>query len=405
MIMAEKYYPEKVAGYFLIAILMLRLIERLYLGFQIVPGYSFLIPIFIYVILRILSRKISLVSDFDTVNILLILGISVTSGSSVYINHYMNSDYVDINGVSSLSYTTFIYFYGITWLIIGIILSRMIEFGRFEIFLVLSFVIFFLIFINSDGFFLDYSAIRGSTDVERFSHLWITEGAMVVFFLLYASAQKNLNKYASIVIMFLCLISVGGRSSVIFSALSIVVYEFIVNGSARLFKLFGAFFLVLVIAFPIGMAFIDDIQINQDAFSHVFLSDGLDASGSWQERQAALEIGLSYLRDSWLWGEPRYYVSGTGEVGHYIHNLLSAWQFFGFPFFLIVVLSILRSIYLVIKDKELISRGNFGRFKILFLLFVAMVSSLTVSIASAWIWFALGLILGFPRHRAAGARN
>lgn len=56
---------------------------------------------------------------------------------------------------------------------------------------------------------------------------------------------------------------------------------------------------------------------------------GLGDENSFLLRSEFIWVGLSALPDQILFGDPTFLVSRLGSVGAYMHNILSAWQFWG----------------------------------------------------------------------------
>jgi hypothetical protein len=120
--------------------------------------------------------------------------------------------------------------------------------------------------------------------------------------------------------------------------------------------------------------------------------DGVSNDFSALERKYFFKHGLTCLGEQILWGKSSVLVREYNDMGAYIHNILSAWQFFGFfPFLLLVGLTI-RSVFKcsLILFSNRFRKNNFLKFMILLTIY-SIISILTVKYIFFFpFWFVIG---------------
>lgn len=373
-----------------VCILVIRSVERLYFHKQIVPGNVFLLPVVIYIAVlvagvfpRPLRFRVPGTGALSLAIVLLPL-------LSICVHVLQRSDAYDIYGRSSLDYSIFIYVFGLVWFFLGAIFSISIG-PRLPARLptiVFACLVILLIYGSSEGGRVNYSQLREANEIAVLSHLWITESAIVLFFLAYVQIKPAWLRLIFFVAIMSALFLVGGRSSFIFAAVALIVYEVLASEATAKSMLLR--FLVVLGVFG-GLVIVASTQVDEHVISRLLLTQGVQADGSWIERRNAVAVGAPLLWDQLLFGGPHLYVSALGNLGWYIHDIRSAWQFFGFPFFLGACALYAFAIRSLWVGRERIKRDEAYGFSALFLIFVALAMLNTVFIGSPWFWFAMGL--------------
>jgi len=249
----------------------------------------------------------------------------------------------------------------------------------------------FLIYGSSEGGRINYSQLREANEIAVLSHLWITESAIVLFFLAYVQIKTAWLRIVFFGAIMSALFLVGGRSSFIFAAVALIAYEVLASKATaksmllKFLAVFGVF---------VGLVVFASTQVDEHVIARLLLTHGVQADGSWIERQNAVAVGVPLLWDQLFFGGPHFYVSALGNLGWYIHDIRSAWQFFGFPFFVGSCALYALAIKSFWVHRERIKWDESYGFSALFLIFVTLAMLNTVFVGSPWFWFAMGLWFG-----------
>ena len=369
--------------------LLIQLFERLLLFTQVVsPAYLVLLPaLFAILALHKLStaKGIRLPEAGQVAFALLCAALIVI----LMLQRLLLPERFDIFGRSSVGFSAYVGTYALTWGLIGLFVGN-VNVQRSERFAVaLMAIVAFLVLRNAASGYVNFSDLREQTGIDSLSHLWVSENIVMIFFLSYALARSYWVKLLLFVVVALCLVAMLGRSSLFFSIVAVALFE-LVFGSARHVsqRVFGALGVALLfMLIMIGV----QIYSSDDAFDRVFLKGGLGSDASFTERMHFMKIGLQYL-DAQLWiGGPNILAEQFGHLGAYIHNLLSAWQFFGFPFFLILCLALLSSIFRMFSFMRNLERSVVTDFAALLLIYATVCVIFTKTSFYWGFWLALGL--------------
>lgn len=301
-------------------------------------------------------------------------------------------DLYDSNGRSALGFSWLTGTYAITWGLIGLSVS-VVRFNSNNFFaLVLMGGVAFLVLPNMASGYINLAALREDTGIENLSHLWISENIVVLFFLSYALASNYSVRFVLLAAVAVLLVGMLGRSSLFFALAAVAAYELVfAPGRASAKIVMGAAVLFLSMAVLLGMQqYFDDPILDK-----IFFAGGLQADASYEARAGILSLGVSYL-DRQLWiGDPTILADEVGSVGAYIHNLLSAWQLFGFPFFVFLLFFLFRVLFKMFSFRLVLSKEPVYLLGALLLIYSVM-SVLAAKHAGFWIlWFSLGLWAGF----------
>lgn len=306
-------------------------------------------------------------------------------------------DLYDSSGRSALGFSWLAGTYALTWGLIGLSLSTIrFRSSNFVAILVMGGVAF-LVLPNMASGYVNFAALREDTGIENLSHLWMSENIVVLFFLSYALARTYLIRFLLLVAVAVLLVGMLGRSSLFFALAAVIIFELMFGpGRASTKTLVGGAAILLSMAVLLGMQqYFDDPILDK-----IIFKGGLQADASYEARAGILSLGVSYL-DKQLWiGDPTILANEIGSVGAYIHNLLSAWQLYGFPFFVLLVLFIVRVLFRVFLFRYLMSKEPIFVLGTLLLVY-SLMSVLATKHAGFWIlWLSLGLWSGFRLNKA-----
>jgi hypothetical protein len=244
-------------------------------------------------------------------------------------------DLVDRNGRSSHTYILLESFLNLPWLIIGSKLPNSNYRTKNYIGIIFISVLLFLIIKNTDSaYIIDYTQLnKDSAPGTESTHLPLGSwGALLVIFS-YTIVSRKI-KYLALPTSLFIFYSMGGRGSLACFAASVIIYEAIFKNDAKLL-IFMATISSAAILYLISSA---EIINSSTLLNRMIFSSGLDEDGSLIERVDQFDRGLTLLLDQALYGNTSLIVQEFGTVGAYMHNILSAWQFFGAPVFFIITL-------------------------------------------------------------------
>lgn len=374
----------------------LQLVERLYLfGSLLSPVFILVIPA-IYLALLVRQYQIDGGAARLRSGALLLLGLCGTLGVALILQVTLLTDQIDQFGRSAISFAANTAFYGISWALVGYVIAEGRVSGGTPLALFIVAFVLLLVIPNVGAGYLDISGMRELTGIDSFSHLWVSENAVILFFLAYASAGSSLVRALVLAAMAVVLVSLLGRSSLFLSLAAIAIFEVLYGQGGRqvsrlLFMVIAIFFVGLVL-----LAFVGDG--GDQVFDRVFLKGGLASDPSYLLRDLALTAGVAKLDGQILFGDPTVLVSEFGNVGLYIHNLLSAWQLYGFPFFVAISIVLIVSVIRMHRLSVFFVNDEFLRFAGLFLIYSVLSVLLTKYVGYWGLWFAFGIWLGVERR-------
>lgn len=372
--------------------LFLQLLERLYVFSAILsPVYLAVVP-FIFFVVFVKDSLDGPGVQLPHRSLVFFLALVICLFIVLVAQHAFLFDFYDANGRSALGFSWLTGTYAITWGLIGLSLSAVRFTSSNLCALAIMSGVALLVLPNMASGYVNLTALREDTGIENLSHLWISENIVVLFFLSYALASNYLLRFLLLAAVAVFLVGMLGRSSLFFALAAVAFYEVIFSPGrvpAKIIIGVAVFFLSIFVL--LGMReYFDDPMLDK-----VLFKGGLQADASYGARSEILRLGLSYL-DKQLWiGDPTILANEIGSVGAYIHNLLSAWQLYGFPFFVFLILFILCALF-----KMLYFRFSVGDEPILILgallLIYSVMSVLAAKHAGFWIlWLSLGLWGGF----------
>ena len=245
--------------------------------------------------------------------------------------------------------------------------------------------------LNSEGSFtIEYWKLDIiAEDNDRLTHLTFGYLATLIYAMSYSFATSL--RPIIFVVGFLVLFPLDSRSAFFITVTAIIIFE-LLAGSRKIFaRLIVPVALIGVAIFTIVQ--LDVIDFDDPRNRRMLLAEGVDDDLSAQARSDILQESLAALPSQFFIGDPAYVVRQTGDHGLFIHNLLSAWQFFGFPafvMFIVCLLAALRRARRTVRQKQLDPVQMMG-FIILIYIIIGVV--VTHFVAHKLLWFSLGFWL------------
>lgn len=300
--------------------------DVIYGGYPLVSALHVLLVIFFFVV----GKNVFLVRKFEVNGFSKILGLYfVVVFVAVAIHALSFSGLVDSYGRSLLVYDFSIVFFSIVWLVVGYGFgSGHVKVSRNSAWLIMFFLALMLFSRLDDGVVINWWQVaydKGSSD--ELSHLSIGVPLVLLLFLVI-NALSGMEKGGAVVMSLALLFVSGGR-------LSVIVFAFTVLFVYRnyLFGWLGASLLIAFFAGSAGLQYLG-FDFNDPLVLRMFFGDGVAEDESAIERGRILSESYGLLPEQFFWGGPDLIIEKFGSLGYYIHNILSAWQFFGFlPFF------------------------------------------------------------------------
>lgn len=219
----------------------------------------------------------------------------------------------------------------------------------------LSFFIFLFLLVCiglnvNSGYLVDYYYIRTMHNDYTLTHLSV--GDYVVFLLIFLGLFSRLNFILWAVISSVLIIFFGGRSSFYFMIISFLLIGFlnlIKYKKVKYSYIFYASFSLITLLLVLIYFFNESKILENNLISRMLLVGGLDNDFSINERKYIFSKSLENLIYQMPFGDASFIANTFGNMGNYIHNVLSVWQFYGFTAFVIILIIMIRLSILINK--------------------------------------------------------
>lgn len=312
----------------------------------------------------------------------------------------LNFTAMDIDGRSSIGHAQNFWMVGALWLISGAAIATGVM-GRSNLLaMAILGALLFLLWLGSDGLFIiNYGLLSAGLGGARFSHLNTSDYAVFGLALAYGLASGWFRVIVLVAGVFV-LFALGGRSALLaFTAAAVLHWIF--WGQVRLAsRVAGSLFLVSVLSAV--FVYLAEMGRTDVAGKDVLFSQGYAADSSVVARLDQIMLGVADLGKQAVFGDPSLIVKKFDSVGGYMHNLLSAWQFYGLVFFAVLLSALFYSLRHSYVHRESCGDALSTAF-VLLLIYVAI----SVVVAKAITFYLLWLVLGFWLERVvlANARQ
>ena len=312
---------------------------------------------------------------------------------SVLLQNIFIRDLVDYESRSALRQSFLIFIFAAIYFFLGSAI-RYLSVNRTSVLisiLLLGLLLFEIGSSLNDGLVLNFNLLAQSRSTEvKFDHLTIGEPAAILIFLSLSFAPRSI-KYLLFLIGAACLFALGGRTALLVYMLTWFIYKIICREKIFLISLDVVALVTIAVIFYNILGGVDD-----DLVGRMLFSEGLDQDFSNIERNEYFHGGLRALPDQMPIGDPTFLVRKYNYTGSYIHNIFSAWQYYGFIVFVGLVFAIFYVWkYISINIKSL--DGVLDEFAIRLFVFSALSLMVGKSINFGLIWLSLGYWLGCKR--------
>jgi len=306
---------------------------------------------------------------------------------------YLNlQEYVGADGLQTLSNLRTEWVLSIFWLFAG---GAVATFNVKEspTFAMIVIVVTGLAFLNGldEQLMVNYYDVMDVGAVESISHLTLERHVIFLIILAYCLSPKT-KWLVAFVGMFL-LYSLQGRTAIIVFAICVIGMN-VERRSLKNLVYIGVIGLLLI--FSLRYAVVNQIiDTDSHRVKRMLLIGGVEEDDSVQARIHLLETNLQYLDDQFLFGDPTIFPEKIGSSGGYIHNILNAWQFYGFFVFACISLILLFSLrrMFILKSMNSSPKVIFGSF---FLMYVTLSVIFSKGVTWDTLWFILGFWVFLP---------
>ncbi|ENW78847.1 hypothetical protein F908_02966 [Acinetobacter sp. NIPH 284] len=324
--------------------------------------------------------------------IFLIFFIYIYLALILILQNYLYPELYDSTGRSALEYARSYAIGGMLWLTIGFsfgLASLKIKENQILSFLIVFGLILSLSFVDKVGLVIDYASLKDNrADNIDYSHLVIGHFVLILVLSALAFSRKwdTLIFILGLIIFFM----VGGRSDVFVFILAFLLYNFLFDNKKMWLSLFLLISIAFIFIFTIGVSFLKDTKFY-------FIISG-EKDDSWQLRKLIFDKNIENLSSQFFIGNPNKIITtdfGVPElynnIGAYSHNIVSAWQFYGFIFFIFMILFLFFTVVKILHiSRAKIKTDVVEKFFILLFLFSAISLLFTKSIIYYPIWLCMG---------------
>jgi len=335
---------------------------------------------------------------------MLAFGLVFTTFLAVFAQRIFLESYVSPDGVEVNARTFDFWGTSILWLAVGGACSSF-QVKENTMLSVVIIVVMSLAFMNdlNDQLMIDWSNVNYEADIQNMSHLGMEQ--FVIIPLAFAFALGPNVRWLAIVCGVFFLYSMGGRTSLVMFIATVVFLSLRNNPVKNMLMLCAVSFVVWVGAIYTFASI--NIDFENQFVRDIFFMDGLGGDGSFRARMDYIQVNVNNFTDQFLFGDPALIVKQHGIFGGYIHNLLSAWEYYGFFVFVafILLLSYCYRRMAVTLHNDRSPMHVFGAFMLLY-----VIGSVIISKSVLWtlLWFTLGFWLLKPiakSHRSKERRK
>lgn len=363
-----------------------------------VPVDSFNLLIYGIAAIFVLSRSlVFFIGGFvlSWYEVLAILILAVCWGAVVY-NTFNVKEVFDLDGLPALEQVRNHLAFGTIWMFVGAAVS-MHSSRQSDLIAVVLMSVFCIAIIlgvqnTSGAFLIVYDNLQSAaTEASDFKITHITFSYLAI--ILYGAAYAFAKKLRPIVFVVgaLMLFPLESRSAFFIGILAILVYEFISGSGARLLRVLAPLVVAGIAVFLIMQA--DVIDFNDVRYQRMLIAFGIEEDSSALGRTEILSRSWKGLPDQFFFGDATFVVKEFGDVGMFMHNLLSAWQYFGFLAFGLITLGLLVSLKRARRSSLEMEQDAIKSMGFILLIYICIGVIVSHFVAHRLLWFSLGFWL------------
>ena len=305
---------------------------------------------------------------------------------------------MDIQGRTSIDFARNFWVVGSLWMLTGAGIAAAYLNRSNTLALVLLAILVALLWFGSDGLFvINYGRLSADVGGLRITHLTMADYAVFCLALAYG-LSSGLVRVAIVLGALFVLFALGGRGALLAFAVAVFVMQVLIE--KRRTSLRVALVMLLAAAFVTLQGYFEDLAQQSGAVKNLLFSQGFGRDESVIERLEQIFLGLSDLGRQAALGDLSLVVWRFDSAGAYMHNIISAWQFYGVLFFSVLVASILYSLGFANESRRWSDDSIHATFHLLLIYVV-----ISVLVAKAITFYLLWLVIGYWLARAAASRK
>lgn len=285
-------------------------------------------------------------------------------------------DYLGRGGVSTINtYTIGM----VVWFCLGIGLAFSFKnISRNNFFInIIPLLLIFIFMLNTKGI-EQINYIDLSSNSFRVDHLVL--GAFIIYLICLTHSQSlGISLVYIFILNSIILIMIGGRSDFFVYIASSIIF----NVLFKKFDIYSGIKLVFL------LIFIWFLGVNFSSFDRFYNLSSEDES--LVARQEILNSNIMDLPQKILISNPNYLIEKHFNFGAYTHNILSAWEIYGFLFFIFLVCLLISNMIFLFKNKDKLMDSSSGKF----ILFLFIFTFLSLVFSKVIFYYPFWLCLGF----------
>lgn len=255
--------------------------------------------------------------------------------TAVFLQYLLGLNYTLYNGESAFEAVLYSLISSLAWCLIGYVFYENRDNHLcIKPLMLISFLLLSVLLGLDGSSVVSYKSIidrGGYADTKELNHLLLSDSSIILLFLALSYTAKNLVLFCfciSICILYM----LGGRSALFLFCTAFLMVELIRMGKSffRTARFFG---LLILISFIALFVFLENSELSSD----MLLGGGLSSDGSFLLRLHQFQEGLKLLKEQVFIGNYGLVIKSFNSNGSYIHNILSAWQFYGFFAFSLLI--------------------------------------------------------------------
>jgi hypothetical protein len=274
----------------------------------------------------------------------------VFSGGALVLQSLLLPDQTDQFGRSAQAFALQTLLLNISWFAVGISLAKADFSARNFWAVAILTALLWLVGRNlADGEVISYQTLE-EQGVEGIDHLLLSEMLLLVGYYCYATSS-GIVRSAAIFAIAAILFAGGGRATFYIGVTSVLAYDLLTASASRR---------ILMVSAIAGLAaYLVTTGLNgSESLERMLFSSGFTADASYAEREEIANKSYAALAQQMYFGDPALIVQTNGTVGAFIHNLLSAIQFYGAIPFAIACALLLRMAWTALRNARSSNRAD-----------------------------------------------
>ncbi len=294
----------------------------------------------------------------------------------------------DQYGRSALGWSAIAMISNLIWFCWGLVIANSIDIKSRMAPLFYTSILFITICSNIENIFkgVVFSVGNSHGGSETFNHLFVTSNVVILFFYCF-SAFKGVGRFFISVVYLFLLFSLQGRAALLGCVITLLIFWIIKSNIYDKIK----FVIPLLICTFLIFLYVDLGDFSSHFGSRFSFSGGVGGDTSFYNRIRGMIEGSNWLIEQFFVGDPTIFISQMSGLGSYMHNFISTWQIYGFPFSVVLLVGVLTGVTRIYSIIDLNKSSHV--FIFLTLIYSLLQIIVAQSILFKLFWFALGITL------------